>query len=174
MLIETLSTPFRKVLATNATDTSFASKIPTGTEPTNDGVIDLATGGSTSQNALLLVPYGTGGDNDTFAMRVIAWDFIDGSTVTSRLWVPIVLTELTCTMSATVGVANKALVATERFVDTLVLVTGNDDISIDIVSPTADEVAHAVLDVKGFRKVEFSFDMTAAGSTGANCLIKQL
>jgi hypothetical protein len=163
---------FRKAKATNATDTSFPSKVPTATEPTNDGVHDLLNGVANGSvpNAAVLVPYGTGDADDVFAMRVIGWRRVGFDPLTD-LWVPVVLAELTCTMSATTGVAGTPVVATEFFVDTLALVTGNDDISIDIVSPTGDEIAHAVVDLKGFQKVEITFDMTTNDPTGANCLV---
>jgi hypothetical protein len=71
-------------------------------------------------------------------------------------------------------VAGTPVVATERFVDTITLVTGNDDISVDIVSPTADEIAHVMLDCKGFMKIEITFDMTTGDPTGGNCLVSLL
>jgi hypothetical protein len=176
MLLETLSVPFQKAHSTNPTDTSFPSKIPTGTEPSGTGVINLGNAGAVAQNGLLVVPYGVGDDNDVFAMRVIGWRSI-GKDPNTRLWIPVLLAELTCTLCTAVGVAGKEVVDTERFCDTLALVTGNDDISIDIVSPSttsAQLIAHAVIDVKGFQKVEFTFDMTTGDPTNANCLVAQL
>ena len=170
-VLGTVSMPFRKAMATNASDSAFPSKIPTGTEPSADGVITLGeNAGSVVQNGVLIVPYATAGDNDTFSLRVIGWRRL-GDQVGTLLWIPVVLCEIACTASATVGVAGRLVVATERFVDTITLVTGNEDISIDIVSPAAEEIAHVVTDLKGFQKVEFNFDSTAAGTTGMNCLI---
>ena len=122
---------------------------------------------------VLLLPYATAGDNDTFSMRLIGWRVL-GSLPTTLLWVPIVLLEIACTASATVGIASRLVVATERFVDTITLVTGNEDVSVDIVSPTSDEIAHAVADLKGSQKIEFTFDSTAAGTTAMNCLFALL
>ena len=180
MLLETMSMEFRKVRSVNATDTSFPSKIPTVTEPAGDAgtatgasVIDI--GGNppgTAQNGGMFVPYGLGANNDTFSMRVIAWRVIRSGT-TKALWVPVVLCEVACTMSASVGVALAAVLDTEQFVDTITLVTGNDDVSIDIVSPTADEIAHFVLDLKGCQKIECTFDNTL-NTPSMNCLLALL
>ena len=165
----------RKMLATNSTDTAFDSIIPKTTEPSGDGLIKTSEGGGgVMPNAIKVLFYGTGDDNDTFSARVIGWHKIGVGTGAGRLWVPIILAELACTMSATVGIANAPVVATERFVDTITLVTGNDDISIDIVSPTGDEIAHAVLDLKGCQYIEFSFDTTAGDPTGCGGLFAYL
>ena len=51
----------------------------------------------------------------------------------------------------------------------LTLATGfNSNVSTEIVSPTGDVIAHCVQDVKGFAKVEVTFDMT--GATNGNAL----
>lgn len=177
----THSGPLQKARSVNATDTSFPAKIPTNTEPTLDAgtatgqaTIDLLQRGQLGaavRNAAFLMPFGTGDDDDVFAMRLYGWRRIPGNGTTTRdLWVPVLLCELTCTMSTQVGVAGTPVVATERFCDTLALVTGNDDVSIDIVSPTGNVPAHAVVDVKGSAKLEFTFDMTTGSPTDANCL----
>lgn len=163
---------FRKGHATNSTATSFASKIPTITEPSGDGVHKVAPG-SWMPNAIMAVFFGAGSENDTFSARIIGWRKIaTGGGDPNTLYIPMVLAELGCTISATVGIANSPLVATDRFVDTISLITGNDDVSIDIVSPTADEIGHVVLDIKGCNYLEFSYDMT--GATNGNCVFAYL
>lgn len=185
MLLETWSGEFRKARSVNATDTSFPARIPTATEPTADAgtatgqaTIDLLHRGATGnavRNAAVLYPYGTGDDNDVFAMRAYGWRRIRGNgTTLADLWVPTLLCELTCTMGAIVGVAGTPILAAERFCDTLALVTGNDDVSIDIVSPTGDQPAHAVIDTKGSAKLEMTFDMTTGNPTDGNCLVALL
>jgi hypothetical protein len=179
MLIETLSTSFRKARTTNATNTSFPSKVPTGTEPTGTGssgtaasVIDCGWGGVVSQNGLLVMPYGTGDNDDVFALRVIGWTVV-GNDSSTWVWVPMILAEITCTMSSTIpGVSGRDVVATEYFCDTLSMVTGNEDVSVDITSPTGDVGAHFVVDLKGCQKVELTFDTTTGDPTGANALIR--
>ena len=169
MFLETMSTDFRKAKATNATDTSFPSKIVTRTEPTNDGVHNLTQSEGAAQNGMVVIPYILGDDDDACAMRIIGWRRI-GKNPATNLWIPAILAELTCTASTAVGIAAADVLNTERFCDTIVLVTGNDDISIDIVSPTGNVIAHAVVDLKGFQKVEFTFDATTGDPTSMNCL----
>ena len=177
MLIETLSRPFLKARSVNATDTSFPSKIPTITEPSGDAgtatgasVIDLGgEKGGVCQNGMIVLPYMIGDDDDVMAMRIIGWRKI-GNNPATNLWIPVIIAELTCTGCTAVGIAARDVLNTERFCDTLALVTGNEDISIDIVSPTGNVVAHAIVDLKGFQKVEFTFDMTTGAPTSGNCL----
>ncbi len=176
MLIETATHPWKKALTTSATDTSFPSRIPRATEPTHDGVHALSASpynGGLAQNGLVLVPYGLGDDDDVFAMRVIGWRRL-GDDIATLIWVPVILAELTCTMSTAVGLAGRLILNTERFCDTIALVTGNDDVSVDIVSPTGNVIAHAILDLKGFQKVEFTFDTTTGDPTNCNCLFALL
>ncbi len=169
---------FRKARAVNCTSSSFPSRIPTLTEPSGDAgtatgasVIDLCLTEGPMQNGCKLVAYGAGSDNDTFAMRVIGWQAI-GKKPAAQLWIPVVLAELTCTLSAVIGVAGGLLITTDRLCDTLVIVTGNAGVSVDVVSPTGDVVAHAMVDLKGFQKLEICFDMVTA--TNGNCLVSLL
>lgn len=175
----TQASNFKKGRRTNATASSFASRVPQAAEPALDtaagsataqvAVDVLARGGADGlvQNRLLLVFFGTGNEDTTFAARVLGWRRL-GTDDETDLWVPVELAEVACTLSATVGVAGTGVVATERFADTITLVAGNDDISMEIVSPTGDEIAHVVLDLKGFQKFEVQYDMT--GATDGNCL----
>jgi hypothetical protein len=177
VLLETISQPFARCRTVNATDASFPSKIPTGTEPTGTGstatgasVLNLGYGGRLTQNQVLLVPYGIGDDNDVFNLRVIGWRVV-GNDSQTWLWVPVILAQFVCTMSTQVGVAGRDVLNTERFCDTITLTTGNDDVSVDITSPTGDVIAHASVDLKGSQKLELTFAMSTGSPTSANCLI---
>jgi hypothetical protein len=175
MLIETMATPFVKARTANSTDSSFPSKIPTGTEPTGTGVIEMVgnglNSGMPSGNCLLLLPYGTGSNNDTFNMRVIGWSVIGNDPIT-QLWVPTILAEVACTLCGAVGVAGKLIVAAERFVDTITITTGNAGVGLDVVSPTGDVIGSIMVDAKGSQKVEITFDIVS-GTTDMNCLYRK-
>lgn len=171
MLLDTLCGPLQKFLKTaDSTDTSFPSKIPTLTEPVGNGVLELGQFGAVSQNGVVLLPYATAGNNDTFSIRLIGWRKI-GTAPDVAMWIPVVLCELACICCAATGVTGGAILATERFVDSLTIVTGNANVSIDVVSPLGDVIAHAVADTKGCQKIEATFDSTAAGATAMNCLV---
>lgn len=153
---------------TNATDTSFAAKIPTVTEPTGAGIIDLATG-QVMHNNLFLIPFGTDADNETFDMRIIGWRkaSLSGS---ADIWLPIPLLQVSCTLSDDMlGVAAAALLNTEFLADTItaaVAFTEYAGISYQLSSPANDTPAHILLDCKGCKKIEVLFDLT--GAAGAN------
>lgn len=175
MPLYTLLNHWERVYATNATDSSFPSRVPTTTAPAvanpPTGVFEPSPGESGLHRAgpglLKLMFYGTGADNSTFNARVIGWAkvAVSGSTT---LWVPTVLAEYVATLSAAVGVAGAALVATERFADTLSRTTGIENVSDQVLSPGADLPAHALVDAKGFTRVEVTFDLVTA--TAANAL----
>lgn len=196
MLIGTLSSPFRKARSVNQTSATFVQPLPTGTEPrgdagtatgdsifqlgpdacyTENGVLrTLPSAAGQSQNGVIIVPYGVATDNQTFSFRVIGWRVI-GTNPSTWLWIPVVLGEFLCTADSTlVGVAGKEVVATELFCDTITLVTGNANISNDINSPADGEsIAHVVLDLKGFTKLQLSFE-TGSSATSCNALIALL
>jgi hypothetical protein len=175
----------KKALATSSTSTSFASKIPTITEPTGAGVHDLGHSGCLSE-LMRVMFYGEGADDTTFDVRIIGWDkTIDVSG--KPLWVPQILCTLSCTLSTVVGIAGSYLTADERIADTLVVhatvapqATYTDLVSaaaatrgtVEIFSPANNLVAWANVKLHGCRKVEFSFDMT--GATNGNVLFRLL
>lgn len=170
-----------RALATNASTSSFASKVPTIAEPTNDGVIDL-THLATSllcPKRIKLWPIGLGSDNDAFSMRVLGWHscILSGSLT---LWFPTVIGEFACTISAAVGVAGAAVLATERFADTITPVAARTrdrviaagtaiNSNYEILSPTNDLIGHVIMPLGGFEKMELQFDQTTNTPT-MNCL----
>ena len=178
MLIETLTAGFRKARSANSTDASYPSRVPVGADPVDDGVI-VAGGifglhaGVVGQSSLVVVPYCTGSNNDTFSVRVVGWRLLGGSDRSTQLWVPVTLCELACTASAVTGVAGRLVAATERFADTLTITKGNAGVTLDVVSPANDTAAHALIDAKGFQRYEFLFALGTA-PTDMNALVALL
>ena len=184
MIQYTLATAWKRLLDTDATDTSFASKVPTVTAPnskTTDGVIDLqptrhnlgnndeetfVVGGPVA-HSLQFVFYGTDANNETMNVRILGWAPVkmDGQ---DDLWIPTVLYEGSVTLGATTGVSGHTISNSYFFADTISdPTTGNDNVDSRTTSPTGDEIAHLDLDVKGFPKIEVQFDSTAAASMNA-------
>lgn len=187
--------PFLKVRGVNQLDNDFSSafpsKIPTTTEPptaiitTSSGhqAINIADGSfGTGQNSAVIIPYCTGVATDAFSMRIIGWRSI-GAAGVAKLWVPVILAECGIVVSTIVGVTGAALLGTERFATGITVITGNYPISIENVpgaatgvspTPLVGMIAHVVVALKGFQKVECTFDATtvtgAAGSVGMNAL----
>lgn len=173
MQLEITSRPGKRVLAANANTSSFASKVPTTTEPTNDGVLDLLAGGSgiIVPRFLKLWPIGLSSDDDAFSVRVLGWTRIGSGPNAGTLWYPTVLCELACIMGSTTGVAGSPVLNTEFFCDTITVVTqgvlaGTDNAlattigNIEITSPGANLIAYAVIPTLAFEKLEFQFDQT--------------
>ena len=182
MLLTTLATDGRKVRSVNCTDSSFDALAARATRPSGDegtatgqAVINCRrdAGDAVSNNAFLIFPYGVGADNTTFDMRVYGWKkvTVDGNNETAT-WFSFLLASFSCTLSAYTGRTNGCITASERFVDTITLVGGNDDVSVDIVSPANDTPAHALLDFKGAADIEVTFDMT--GATSGNAVYSQM
>lgn len=187
MMLQTMGGPWRKFRTVNCTDTSFPSKIPTATEPTGVGataggaaVIDLIGNvqvDASVQNGIVLALFGAGSDTNTMSVRGIGWSCLGNSpalaiTSDTQLWIPTPLFEVSAALSIQVGVAGKALVATDRFADTITLTgtTANAGVNADIVSPANDTIAYMFVDLRGFMKFELIFDMT--GATDGNALYR--
>lgn len=175
----------RKALSTDSTATSFASKVPTITEPTGNGIIEFrGRQGGPVPRWLLLWPYATSGDDDTMDMRVWGWRRALGAA--SHLWMPDLLGQFTCTMGTMVGVASQLIVATERFADTIInhaTISGGQPTTTDVVSAAAAStggtwitspgnnlIGRIKLSINGCEKIEVLFDSTAAGTTAMNAL----
>lgn len=155
---------------------AFPSRIPTLTEPTGDGVI-LVGEGSFVARQVVFVPFGAGADNSTFDVRLIGWKqvVVQGSQTGATIWVPVVLAQFAVTLSALVGVASGALINTDRFGDTMTLTAPYATEGVDAItrSPANDvSPAHAMVDLKGCRKLEFTFNLGTA--TNANAVYQVL
>lgn len=183
MFIETLNTVLRRMRITNTTDNGHPSRIIRATEPTGKGddvaqavasaVIETARGsGMPAQNEIVLVPFGAGADLNTFLMRVIGWNKVtDGADAEKDVWVPTTLGEFTCTMSTPVGLANKVVIATDRFCDTIAIVgtSGTANVTFVAISPANDTIATVAVSIQGCQKVEVTFS-TGGVATSCNAL----
>ena len=158
---------YAKVLGTNSTSTNYPSRVATATEPTGAGVLDMSVGNGLSREKLVLIPYGQDEADKTLKMMVLGWQIV------SDLWVPVSLCELTCTLCNKTGVAAKSVLNTEFFCDTLALTAGYSTTACEVNTPTGDVIAHAVVNVKGYAKVEVIFDRNSS-ATSANALYKVL
>lgn len=153
----------KRVRATSATGT-FPSKVPTSTAPTGAGVIEDPIVGDKAPEWIQVLPFGDGADNATFDCRVIGWKVSD-----LGLWVPTILAQAACTLSAAVGVASTEVVAAQRFADTIVLTQVQANVDSKVSSPTADLVGSFQVQTRGSVLIEITFNLGTA--TGANALI---
>lgn len=159
ILMDFASGKLEQVLSTYSTDTSYPARVATITEPTGDGVLDL-TGTPQQLKYLNLIPIGTSAADQTMKVLVLGWRLI------TTVWVPIALAELTATLSAKTGV-NATELENEIFLaDTITLTTGFDTSKVKLSSMAGDIIAHAELELEGFRKVEILFNRN---SSSASC-----
>lgn len=193
MLLETLTQAFRLARSVNATNSSYPSIVPTTTNPftanpptgdagtaTGSSVINLGREGALVQNAVIIVPFGTGADNDTMNMRVLGWRKVPGPTVnatTQTLYLPVNLGEFLCTFGNVSGVANSPVVAANFFCDTIAVTVGStlggEAASENIISPGNDTIASLLLDLKGFEYLQLVFNVNSS-ATDCNALVALL
>lgn len=176
--------PFRKAREVHATNTSFPSKVITGTKPVGTGasateasVIELGTGGGGFVPCKALIkPYGTGDANDVFNLRVIGWRRAQNGQFFT--WLPDILADLVCTLGAATGYAGGLVAATDLMVDTITITsepTMTADVTptgtLTIFSPANDLQAYAIVPLMGAELLELIFDMDTGDPTGGNALI---
>ena len=152
-----------RVRATSSTDATFPAKAPTATQPSGAGVVgDPIVQGSPEW--IQVVPFGDGADNSTFDLRVIGWKVSD-----LGLWIPTVLAQAACTLSAAVGVDTYEVTSSQRFAGTIVLTQVQANVDSKVSSPTGDLVGSFQVQTRGSAFIEITFDLGTA--TGANALV---
>lgn len=172
MSMMNLARPFQKARQTNSTDTTSPSRVPTVVEPitvspssaTSQEVIDFIEGGTGPiPFAAFIIPYGLGADNDAFSLSVIGWKKI-GTDPNLTLWVPFLLGSYSTIISASVGVAGSPVINTERFADTITIVTEptqTADVTrsgtTQIYSPTNNTPGWIRVPLRGCSKLELTF-----------------
>lgn len=160
--------------ATDLADATFPSLVPTITEPTGNGVINLTSAeGPTTPSGVGILPIGTGANNAVITgMRVWGWRMVigvDGASRKPALWVPILLVEVAGVLGNITGVDGTRVPSTYFFADTITIVTGNANVSNEILSPTGDVAGHVLVASKGCRKLQLQCD-TGLNLTGLNAL----
>lgn len=169
MDIDTFCRPLNRALTISNAGLTGGSRIPQLIEPNYDGVVNLAP--KTSQ-WLKVWGVGVGADNDAFNIRVLGWSSIGSGPNYGTLWIPSVLGEVTVTLCTTVGVIGGQVMETERFADTITVViepTITADVTRQgtmlVTSPANNLIAHFLLSLQGFQKIEFNFGQTTGTPT---------
>lgn len=178
VVVDSKIQPWRLARSVNQTSASFVSKVPTTTEPKGDAgtatgasVIELSNNGMCGPSAAKIVPFGTTTNDNTFNVRVIGWERLPYPSGLD-LWVPTTLAEVTATLGTSPGVDGTLVTSSNLFADTLVLVTGNANVSMEIISPANDTIAHFIVSLKGSMKLELSFSIAGGTATDMNALVK--
>lgn len=160
----TIIAPWQATIGNGSTNGWTISLSPVTSLPT--GVYN------TVKDFLCILPYGVGADDTAFTLRVIGYRRGPGFSNGTPHWVPTVLSELLCTLSATTGTIGLIPADTNQLADTIVQATGYPTGS-RIVSPTGDVPGHAIVDLEGCER--FILDInTGASATSGNALIAQI
>ncbi len=169
MNLSTQRHPWKKLQATNFTDTSFAARKSTLTRPTGAGVIDLGSGNANVLNTVLLKFFGTDTNNQNFNVRVLGWD----QETTTGSWEFQLLAQFAVTLGNLAGTALCAMVAADFEADTIAVTYGNSNVSAEVISP-ANDVRGAVarVDAYGATIIEVLFDRNSS-AVSANALWKR-
>lgn len=133
--------------------------------------------------AMLIMPYGLGSENDVFDMKIVGYRRVHPPMSDSRgMYVRSILGLFTCTISAAVGLAasggvNPPVLATERFADTIVVgkeISWTADTtregSVAVFSPANDSPGYIILPTLGCEAFEIEWDQTT-GTPTMNALI---
>lgn len=173
---------FSKYTAANSTSADFTAPVDTFVPPS--GGIDLTVSGGTGEVPceLVVIPYGLGNDNDTFSLRLIGWTRIRPQIADGRWqFVPNILAEFACTLSQEVGLSGGVVLNTERYCDTITIVTEatkTADVtrmgSVFVTAPGADLKAHLRMKIQGVEYITADFDQTGGTTPSMNFLYRLL
>jgi hypothetical protein len=150
-----------------------------GVTTAGDGIIAMAEQisqggfGAMTANGLMLIPYGAGSATQTYTLKCYGWRRTLGKGETAAgLWVPFLLASFTVTLGTAPGIAGTDVNASQLFATTIALVTGNANVSNEIVSPGSNVIGHITLDAKGVQYIETRYAMVSA--TSGNCLVAKM
>jgi hypothetical protein len=161
----TRTAPFRRVWATNRTESSLstpadATALPTlqnsGRSDTTNGYLDLGAdrvGGTTADYAKLMF-YGAGAENETGQCRVYGLAPLTDSSGAVLSYTHVLLGDYSFILSTAVGVASGRVLNSERYADTITRTSatiGIEDVTDRIYSPTGNLKGFVLLDVSGYR-----------------------
>ena len=157
----------------------YARGYGTSPAPTNDTLalaLTVPTLGAVNvrdTNLTKIVFFGTGNVNTQYYAHVYAYSPVVGVSA-NTLWVPTLVCKVLCTLSNITGVTAAAVLNTEKFCDTILLVEG--DPTVKISSDVDDRIASIVCDLEGatFMQVLFSNTALALPVSNANFLYATL
>lgn len=137
----------------DSTDASYPSRVATTTMPSGDGVVSTGWLGGKVFTSGLAVFYGTGSDDNTFKCQVLGWNKIGSQ------WLPILLAEVTATLSTLTGVAGQTPDNTYKLADILSVTNG---VGVVYQGTSNVNVAALAFDLQGCQLVEFIFNLNSA------------
>jgi hypothetical protein len=188
VMLMTMAQKFKPCRAVNQTSGSYVAKVPQVGAPTlsslwGGSTADTATsqacqllaneGGSASQNGVKIAFYGTGTNGQTFNCKVYGWTpVLLQNQPLQETWISILMCELQATLDSNLPGVDAVITSGMLFASQITIVTGNANVSVEVVTNSSDDVAHAMVDMKGARRMELTFKVGTA--TDANALVALL
>lgn len=184
MLPEVWVSQWKKARVTNYSTNGYPTRVNTLTEPSGDGVIPCGTNalgqpGASTCPHIMIKPFGAGADNVTMGMKVLGWTRTGMPAVGVRpVWLLDELITFAITLSASVGIVDGEVSATDRFADTITSTGGPTFITsaaLPVIldwfqtSPTTDGPAVIKQPTFGYDYLELIFT-TGGSATSCNAL----
>lgn len=154
---------YSKIRTEDSEDTEYTAGETTDVEPSGEGIIDTIAANGLSYNGIIVTPFGVGSDTDTFLMRIYGWRRFE------TIWIRSIICEVTCTLaSALTGVDGTGIPSTSYFCSTITPVSGNQNVSYEIVSADDGETIGMVkADMAGSEKIQIVFKNVQSDSANA-------
>ena len=169
--------PATRWCTTNLNTSSFGALAATITKPSGNGILELTsirTGAVPCRMKLAFV--GVGSDNDVYSARFTGWVRI-GTAETGALWLPFPFLEVAATLGTLAGLGTEIVPSTERFADTITIVTERtltSDVTregtVEVYSPANNTIAHIIVEPGDFELIQVQEDQTT-GTPTANVLV---
>lgn len=159
MLLETLSTPLTKALASNSPNVAWSPVAVQASEPVGDGIFVAGLGGAVTCPMLVILPFSQDGVGGQYYLRVYGWwHFGAVDDAANVVWVPLEIATLLCTSGPQQGVDARLLPSNQNFAGKLELVGGSLGHYGGLTSSENGEgIAYARVPLVGCRKFQFDF-----------------
>lgn len=146
MIIQTWADKFHALHSAVVTASSITPPSATTTEPTGDGIFQMATLPQPTNSAAIAF-YGGDAADGTFTARITGWRQLGG------LWIPVPLLTLSGILGAMTGVSGAGVTNLQAFADTLTIGTAFTS-AYEIINPTGDQVAVVKVDAFGCDRIQ--------------------
>jgi hypothetical protein len=179
MLTGTKKNAWRLLRAANGSDSVFAARVPTTTQPTGAGVIVMPGAAQESEGLSLLdlLFFGTPGSASTFGFKIIGWSptdylFNKATSDSVPLWIPQELCAGTATIGTLAGSSSFSVPSSSSFTTGLTITNGNVNVDCKVHSPADNMPGSLMVDAEGAQLVEVL--MMSADSATFNALWRAL
>lgn len=142
------------------TASSITAPAPTTTQPSGNGIVDMAITPGKIFNSCGFAFYGAGSADQTFTGAITGWK------KSGSLWIPIPMLTFSGLLGTATGVASQNVINTDLFADTLTISTAYTNV-YEVLSPGNNTVAFLkMLDTFGCDLLQLQLAVGTATSVG--------